>query len=137
MPHSFELPGQWSAVIKLMRRERFAGFIRRVINKLVALTLRHPIGRGHRFARGRSRLKPGLATVVRALNDLTKPAAGLRCIYAVRIHGRTFHVVNLPAGEVGATNVPFLTFSIRIQNERALPGAYEYSYIAHLFVPLW
>src|SRR5215213_1927940 len=125
MPHSFELPRMWSAVIKLMRRERLAGLIRSVVNKFIALTLRHSLRRGHRFARGRSRLKPRLAAVVGTLNDLSKPAACLRRVYAVRIHGRTFHVVNLPSGEVWATNIPFLTFSIRSQNERALTGAYE------------
>src|SRR6476659_5948213 len=98
MPHSFELPRMWSAVIKLMRRERLPGFIRSVINKLIALTFRHSIRRGHRFARGRSGLEPRFAAVVRALNDLSKPAAGLRRVDAVRVHGRTLHVVNLPSG---------------------------------------
>src|SRR6201991_2388545 len=135
MPHSFELPRMRSAVIKLMCRERFASFFRRVVNKLVALTFRHSVRRGRRFAGGRSGLKPGLTTIVGALNNLSKPAAGLRRVNTVRIHSRTFHVINLPAGEVRAADVPFVTFSIRTQNECALAGAYEYSYVAHLFVP--
>ena len=45
MPDSFELPWMWSAVIKLVRRERFAGFVRRVVNKFIALTLWHSVGR--------------------------------------------------------------------------------------------
>src|SRR5687768_541560 len=112
MPHSFELPRMGSAVIKLMGRERFAGFSRRVVNKLIALAHRHTFGRGDRRARGRSRLKPRLAPIVRALNDLTKPAAGLRGVNSVRIRGRTFQVINFPSGEVRPANVPFLTFSI-------------------------
>src|SRR5687767_15163225 len=112
MPNSFELPRMWSAVIKLMRRERFAGFFRGIVNKLVALTHRHSFGRQNWRAGGRSGLEPRLAAVVRALNDLSKPAAGLRRINAVRIHGRTFHVINLPAGEMWATNVPLFSFSI-------------------------
>src|SRR6185369_1437339 len=112
MPNSFELPRLQSAVIKLVRGERLTGFLRRVVNKLVALTHRHTFGRGGRRAGGRSRLKPRLAAIVGALNDLTKPAAGLRRVNAVRIHSRTLHVVNLPAGEMRATDVPFLTFSI-------------------------
>src|SRR6185503_1643931 len=112
MPHSLELPRMRSAVVKLVRREWFAGFIRGVVNKLIALALRHAIGRGHRLAGWRSRLKPRLAAVVRALNDLAKPATRLRCVNAVRVNGRTFHVVNLPSGKVWATYVPVLTFSI-------------------------
>src|ERR1700754_251300 len=135
MPHSFELPRMRSAVIKLMCRERFASFFRRVVNKLVALTFRHSVRRGRRFAGGRSGLKPGLTTIVGALNNLSKPAAGLRRVNAVRIHSRTFHVINLPAGEVRPADIPIFPFSVRSQNECALAGAYEYSYVAHLFVP--
>src|SRR6185503_6318363 len=99
MPHSLELPRMRSAVVKLVRREWFAGFIRGVVNKLIALAFRHAFGRGHRLAGGCPGLKPRLAAVIRALNDLTKPAAGLRRVNAVRVHVRTFHVINLPSGE--------------------------------------
>src|ERR1044072_1464202 len=96
MPDAFELPRMRSSVVKLVRRERLTGFLRRVVNELIALAHRHPFGRGLRRPGGRSRLEPGLAAIVGALNDLTKPAAGLRRIDAVRVHGRTLHVVNLP-----------------------------------------
>ena len=101
-----------SAVIKLVGRERFAGFFRRVVNELVALAHRHSFGRGGRRARGRSGLEPRLAAIVGALNDLAKPAAGLRCVNAVRIHSRTFYMVDLPPGKMRTTNVPFFPFSI-------------------------
>src|SRR6185369_5421782 len=112
MPHAFELPRMWSAIIKLVRGERLAGFLRRVVNKFIALAHRHSFGRGRRRAGGRPRLEPRLAAVVRALNDLSKPAAGLRREEAVRVHTRTLHVVNLPSGEVRPTNVPLFTLSI-------------------------
>src|SRR6185295_12887282 len=107
MPNSFELPRLQSAVIKLVRRERLTGFLRRVVNKLVALTHRHAFGRGRRRAGGCSGLEPRLTAIVRALNDLSEPAAGLRRVNAVWIHSRTLHVVNLPASEVRTTDVPF------------------------------
>src|ERR1051325_3789506 len=112
MPNSFEFPWLQSAVIKLVRRERLTRFLRRVVNKLVALAHRHAFGRGHLCVGGCSGLEPGLTAIVRALNDLSKPAAGLRRINAVRIHLRTLHVVNLPASEMRTTDVPFFTFSI-------------------------
>src|SRR5215213_2514299 len=112
MPDTFELPWMRSAVIKLMRGQRFTGFLRRVVNKFIALAYRHPVGRSRRRAGGRSGLKPRLAGVVGALNNLTKPAAGLRRVNAVRVRGRTFHVINLPSGKMRTTNVPFFPFSI-------------------------
>src|SRR5262249_16089189 len=77
MPDLFELPRLRSAVIKLVRRELFSGFFGSIVNKLIALAFRHAVWRGCRLAGGRSRLKPRLAAVVRALNDLSKPATGL------------------------------------------------------------
>src|ERR1044072_2062624 len=120
-----------------MRREWFAGFRRRVVNKLVTFSHRHAFRRGRRRARGGSRLEPCLAAVIRALNDLSKPAAGLRRVNTVRIHARTFDVIDLPSGEVRTTHVPFFTLAIRSQNKCALTRAYEYSYIAHIFVFLF
>src|SRR5262245_23829815 len=136
MPDSFELPWMRSAVVKLMRGERFAGFFRRVIDKLIALTHRHSVRSGRGLAGRSSRLEPRLAAVIGALNDLSEPAAGLRRVKPVRIDVRTFHVIDLPATKVRTTDVPFFTLSIRCQDECTFAGAYEYSYIAHLFVPL-
>src|SRR5574338_1691990 len=112
MPDSFELPWVWSAVVKLVRRERFASFLGGVVNKLIALTHRHTFGRGGWGSGGRSGLEPRFAAVVGALNDLSKPAAGLRRVNAVRIHRRTFHMVDLPSGKMRTTNVPIFPFSI-------------------------
>src|SRR5436190_624361 len=112
MPDSFELPWLWSAVIKLMRRKRFAGFSRCVVNKLIAFTFRHPVGRSSRLACRRSGLEPRLTTVVRALNDLAKPTAGLRRVNAVRIHRGSFDVIHLPTGKMRATHIPLFAFSI-------------------------
>src|SRR5215212_8839061 len=110
MPDSFELPWMWSAVVPLMGRERFTGFSRSVIHKLIALAHRHPFGRGNRKTRRRSRLEPRLAAVVGALNNLSKPAAGLRRVNAARIRGRTLNVIDLPSGKVRPTDIPFFAF---------------------------
>src|SRR5215470_11227853 len=75
VPHSLELPGMLRPVIPLMRSHRLTRFRRRIVRKLVALALWPPARVPGRFARGRSRLVPGFATVVGALNDLSKPAA--------------------------------------------------------------
>src|SRR5829696_9360221 len=112
MPDAFELPRMWSAVIELMCCERFAGFRRSVVNKFIAFAHRHAFGRGSRRAGGRSRLEPRLAAIIRALNYLSKPAAGLRRINAVRLRRRTFHVIDLPSGKVRTTDVPVFSFSI-------------------------
>src|ERR1043166_3852433 len=105
MPNSLELPRMWSAVIKLVRRKRFARFRRSVVNELVALTHRRAFRRDGWQAGWRSGLEPRFAAIVGALNDLSKPAAGLRRINAVRIHGRAFKMVHLPTGEVWTTDV--------------------------------
>src|SRR6266496_4122349 len=76
MPDSFELPRMRRAIVPLMRA-RYA-----VIFKLVT----------HRF--------PGLASVVRTLDHLSGPAARLGGIQSIRISGRSFDVVELPAREV-------------------------------------
>src|ERR1044072_4588054 len=120
MPDAFELPRVLSVFIKLMRGDRFAGFLGSVVNEFIALARWHTLLVHCWQAGRRSRLKPGLGTVVRALNDLAEPAAGLRRVDAVRIRGRAFDVVDLPAGEVRATHVPIFTFSIRSQNECTL-----------------
>src|SRR5512132_1606245 len=87
MPDAFELPGMRRAVVPLVRGERFAGFSRRVVNKLVALAFGRAVRGRRRFAGGCSRLVPCLAAVIRALNDLAKPAARLRRIQPIWIRG--------------------------------------------------
>ena len=131
MPDAFELPRVLRAVVPLVRRERLAGFRRRVVDELVALALGHAVGRRGRLAGRRARLVPGLAAVVGALDDLPEPAAGLRGVDPVRIDGRTFHVVDLPAGEVRAADVPLFALAVGREDERALACADQNPYSAH------
>src|SRR5262249_52776579 len=49
---------------------------------------------------------PRLAAVVRALDDLPEPTAGLRGVQAIRVDGRSLEVIDLPAAEVRAAHVP-------------------------------
>src|SRR5512146_1426906 len=99
MPDALELPGVLRPVVPLMSGERFAGFGRSVVNELVALCLGRA-GRLCGFTGWRSRLVPGLAAVVGALNDLPKPAAALRSINAIGIGRGSLNVIQLPARKV-------------------------------------
>ena len=63
MPHPLELPRTLRAVVMLVRRERFPGFWRCIVEKHVALTLRHAI-RTHEVFRFGSGRVPCFATVV-------------------------------------------------------------------------
>ena len=133
MPDPLELPRMLRAVVPLVRGQRFAGFRRRVVDELVAFALGHAVrGRG-RFARGRAGLVPGFAAVVRALDDLAEPTAGLRRIDAIGIDAGTLEVVNLPAREMRPADIPFLALAVRSQNECAFACADQNSYSAHRF----
>ena len=131
MPDALEFPRVLRAVVPHVRRERLARFGRRVVDELVAFAHRHAVGRGRRFAGRRARLVPRFAAVVGALNDLPEPAAGLRRIDAVRIDGRAFEVVHLPAGEMRAADVPLLALAVGRENERAFARADENTNTAH------
>src|SRR5438034_11845114 len=96
MPDARELPGARRAVVPQV------GARDAVVHELVA----------HRL--------PRLAAVVRALDHLPEPAGRLRGIQPIRVNGRSLEVVDLPAPEVGATDVPPGTLSVRCQEERAL-----------------
>src|SRR2546421_3173556 len=96
MPDPLEFPRMLSAIVPDVGRERPASFRGKVVSELVAFTFRHSIRRGRRFARRESRLEPRLSTVIRSLDDLTKPAARLRRVNPVRIHRRPFEVIHLP-----------------------------------------
>ena len=109
MPDALELPGVLRAVVPLVS----AGDA--LVRELVA----------HRL--------PGLAAVVRALDHLPEPAAGLRGVQPVRVNGRALEVINLPARKVRAADRPLLALAVRCQDERALPRANQHSYFAHLF----
>src|SRR5262249_5279112 len=67
----------------------------------------------------------------RALNELTEPARALRGVQPVRIGRRSLEVINLPAPEEGAADVPLPACAIRSEDERALARADENSYAAH------
>ena len=107
MPDPLELPGMRRAVVPLVR----AGDA--VVDELVA----------HRL--------PGLAAVVRALDQLPEPAAGLRRIQPIRVGRRSLEVIDLPAPEMGTADVPLLALSVRRQDECALARADQYPYFAH------
>ena len=120
VPDALELPGVLRAVVPLVGRERLAGRLRRVVGEPVALAHGHAVGRGRRPAAGRS---PRPAAVVRALDELPEPAARLRRVDPIRIGGRAFHVVDLPAREVRAADLPAFPLAVRRQDERALARA--------------
>src|SRR5260370_31787561 len=112
MPHALELPRMLLSIVELMGGEGFPAFPGSVVDELVALALRHP-SRAGLFARRSTRLYPRLAAVIRALNDLPKPAAGLRCIDAIRVDRRALQVVHLPAGEVATAHIPLFSLAVR------------------------
>src|SRR5437588_2804836 len=55
---------------------------------------------------------PGLAAVVRTLDQLSEPAGRLRCIQPVRVDWRPLDVVHLPAAKVGPVDLPTLALAI-------------------------
>src|SRR5205807_1241343 len=59
----------------------------------------------------------------------------LRSVDAIRIGGGALHVVNLPAAEEWAADVPPLPLAIGRADERALAGTDEDSYLAHAVIP--
>ena len=107
MPDARELPGVRRAVVPQVR----AGDA--VVHELVP----------HRL--------PRRAPVVGALDQLPEPAAGLRRIQPIRVRGRSLEVVDLPAPEVGATDVPPLARAVRRQHERPLARTNQDPYPAH------
>src|SRR5450432_1179215 len=107
MPDALELPRMLRAVVPLVRARDA------VVDKLIADRL------------------PRLPAVVRALNLLPEPAAGLRRIQPVRVNRRTLHVINFPPRKVRAADFPSFAFSVRGQNERSLSCANQYPYLAH------
>ena len=133
VPDPFELPGVLRAVEPLVRRESFAGLRRNVVSELVALTLGHAFG-SLGLIRRCPGLVPRLTAVVGSLDDLAKPAAGLRRIQPIRVHGRAFQMVHLPAAKKRPADAPLLPLAVGGQNERALLGAYQNPYAAHTFL---
>ena len=121
MPDALELPGMRRAVVPLVRGSGLP--VRDAYDELVALAWGTWVGRPPGL--------PGLAAVVRALDHLPEPAAGLRRIQPIRIGGRSLQVVNLPARKVRAADLPLFALAVRRQDERAFARADQYSYLAH------
>ena len=88
VPYALEFPRMRRAVVPLMRTGNA------VIDELVS----------HRL--------PRLAAVARALYQLPKPAGALGRIQPIRIGRRPFQVIDLPASEVRAVDLPLLTLAI-------------------------
>src|SRR5579875_2340798 len=107
MPDPFEFPRMRRAVIPLVCT-RLALIDESVINGL-----------------------PGLASIIRALNLLTKPSTRLRSIEAVGISRRSFEMIDLPAAKVRALHVPALALSIGFQQKRTFTRTHKDSYFAH------
>src|SRR5579864_2757087 len=63
---------------------------------------------------------PGLAAIIRPLDQLTEPAGRLREVDPVRVDRRSLEVVNVPARKVGPGDIPLLTPVIRRQDKRPL-----------------
>src|SRR5580704_15323142 len=112
VPHTFEFPGMRSAVVPLVRSGHA------VVHKFIPYRL------------------PRFAAIVTALNQLPEPPAALRRIQTIRIHGRSFNVVHLPAGKVRTVHFPLFALSVGSQNERALASSHQQSHAAHLSL-LW
>src|SRR5579883_1951441 len=107
MPDPFEFPRMRRAVIPLVCT-RLALIDESVINGL-----------------------PGLASIIRALNLLTKPSTRLRSIEAVGISRRSFEMIDLPAAKVRALHLPALALSIGFQQKRTFTRTHKDSYFAH------
>src|SRR5687767_8936151 len=79
---------------------------------------------------------PGLAAVIRALNDLPEPTAALGRKQPIRISRRSLDMINLPTGKMRTANVPSFALRVRGQNERPFPCTNQHSYFAHLILPV-
>ena len=56
---------------------------------------------------------PRLPAIARPLQHLPVPAGRLRRVDAVGVRGRAFEVVDLPAAEVRAADVPLFALAVR------------------------
>src|SRR5215813_1864586 len=116
MPNTLELPWMLRAVVPLMRARDS------VVDEFVTLGLRHTIGALQFFGAASGRA-PFFAAVVRALNDLAEPSAGLRRVNAVWISRRSFHVINFPACKMGTADFPSSARAVSCQDERSFSCA--------------
>src|SRR5207302_355000 len=123
MPDALELPWMRRAVVPQM----LAHFS--LIYELVALALRRAFG-SHRLAGRCARLVPCLTAIIGALDDLPKPAAGLRRVNPIRVSRRSLEMVHFPTRKERTADVPLFAFAVRRQNEGALTCPNEYAYRA-------
>ena len=128
VPYALELPRVRLAIVELMCGHRLARGLGGVIHELIAGGLRKGVRPWLDVA---SRRLPGLSAVLGTLDDLAEPTACLRRVDAVRVDGRTFEVVDFPAGEQRTVDLPFVALAIRRKDERSLTRAYQNSYLAH------
>ncbi len=75
---------------------------------------------------------PALASISRALDDLTEPAGVRGGVHAVRARRRPPDMKDLPPCEVGPVHRPLPTGSVRRQDERSLARADENPNAAHV-----
>ena len=125
VPDAFELPRMRRAVIP----EMFTHLA--LVNELVAFALEHHAIWAFQLLGTAAGRVPGFAAIIRALNDLPEPTARLRCVNAIRINGRAFEMIHLPAREVRAGDFPILPRAIRRADERAFLCADQDSDFAH------
>ncbi len=109
MPHALKLPRMLRAIVELVCGERCCSG---VVDELVALALRHTAGASGWLTRRRAGLMPRFAAIIGALDHLPEPAARLRSVDAIRISGRSFQVIELPAREMGSADVPLIALAI-------------------------
>src|SRR3989338_1816735 len=136
MPHAFEFPRVRRSVVELMRRQRFPGWGRRIVDELVAFSLLRAVRTICRLSGRSSRLKPGLASVVGTLDDLAEPVAMLRSVDAFRIGRGTLRMIDLPSSEMRSVHFPFLPLSVGRQYECPFSCACENPNFAHWCSPL-
>src|SRR5262249_60814384 len=109
---ALKFPGMLCSVVPLIFSKGFPGSGRRAVKEFSAFPLRESIRSRHGFSRRCSGLVPGLTAIVRSLDDLAEPSAGLRHIDTVWIQRGSLHVVDLPAGEVRTANIPPITLAV-------------------------
>jgi hypothetical protein len=123
------------AVVPLVPGEWFAGLGRRIIDELIAFAFRHAVGALQLLATASRRI-PCFAAVVGALDDLAKPATRLRCVDSIGINRRPFHMIDFPAREMWAADLPSSACPIRCEDERAFLGANQNSNFAHISISI-
>ena len=111
MPDARELPRMRRAVIPAVR-PRLA-----VVDEAIA----------HRL--------PRLSAIVGSLHDLPEPTRRLRRVQPIGIGRRAFDVIDLPAAEIRAADLPIVALAVGLDHERAFTRTDEYAHAAHAPAP--